>query len=213
MYHPHPVLYEISRTRAVCISEINLTRTMCINEINQSRRLFFNEINLTRMMFESRAKQLEEKINEKTTELSVANKKIDLLQSFCIANGLEVPFWNSAYPPSADASSMEALAAATAVSCANFALASETDAEGEKEYTDIMNSIKDFGDAYSGSYGHAYGGYYGYGNKGMKNLDFIPVPHYEEDSSEADDASEAGTSDYDYEEEYSEDEDESAYDP
>ena len=212
MYHPHPVFYEINRSRAVCISEINLTRTMCINEINQSRRLFFNEINLTRMMFESRAKQLEEKINEKTTELSVANKKIDLLQSFCISNGLEIPFWNSAYPPSADASSMEALAAATAVSCANFALDGKADAraiaESEKEYTDIMNSIKDFGDAYSGSYGHAYGGYYGYGNKGIKNLDFIPVPHYDEDSSEADDAS-----DYDYEEEYSEDEDESAYDP
>ena len=106
---------------------------------------------------------------------------------------------------------MEALAAATAVSCANFAIDGKADAreiaESEKEYTDIMNSIKDFGDAYDGSYGHAYGGYYGYGNKGIKNLDFIPVPHYEEDStSEADDTS-------DYEEEYSEDEDESAYDP
>lgn len=204
----YPVFYEINRTRALCIGEINLTRAMCINEINQSRRLFFNEINLTRMMFESRVKQLEEKVSENVTELSVANKKIDLLQSFCIANGLEVPFWNSTYPPSADVSSMESLAAATAVACANFALASETDAEGEKEYTDIMNSIKDFGDAYDGSYGHAYGGYYGYGNKGMNNLDFIPVPRYEEDAS----TSEANASS-DYEEEYSEDEDESAYDP
>ena len=170
------------------------------------------------MMFESRAKQLEEKINEKTTELSVANQKIDLLQSFCIANGLEIPFWNSAYPPSVDASSMEALAAATAVSCANFVLeekdgvvpmdVDEDEVDASVEYEDIMNSIKDFGDAYDGSYGHAYGGYYGYSNKGMKNLDFIPVPHYDEEES----TSEADASS-DYEEEYSEDEDESAYDP
>ena len=47
----------------------------------------------------------------------------------------------------------------------------------------------------------------------MKNLDFIPVPHYDEDSSEAGTSEADDASDYDYEEEYSEDEDESAYDP
>ena len=172
---------------------------MCINEVNQTRRLFFNEINLTRMMFESRIKQLEQKVIENTTDLSVANQKIDLLQSFCIANGLEIPFWNSTYPPSADVSSMEALSASTAVACANYVLEEEKDGvvpldvdEDDTEYEDIMNSIKDFGDAYDGSYGHAYGGYYG-----TNNLDFIQVPHYaseyEAGASEAG-ASEAGAS-------------------
>jgi len=196
----YPVFYEINRTRAMCISEINLTRTMCINEINQSRRLFVNEINLTRMMFESRVKQLEQKVCENTTDLSVANQKIDLLQSFCIANGLEVPFWNSAYPPPADVSSMEALSAATAVSCANFVLEEEKDgvvpmdvdseadaSEADAEYTDIMNSITDYGDAY------AYG-------DGGDNVDFIQVPYYDEEDAT-------------YYDEDSEEEDESSYDP
>jgi hypothetical protein len=205
----------------MCINEINLTRMMCVNEVNQTRRLFFNEINLTRMMFESRIKQLEQKVIENTTDLSVANQKIDLLQSFCITNGLEIPFWNSAYPPSADVSSMEALSASTAVACANFVLEEkdgvvpmDVDEGASEEYEDIMNSIKDFGDAYSGSYGHAYGGYYG-----TNNLDYIPVPHYasEAGASEAG-ASEAGASEYeesgdDYYESEEEEEDESAYDP
>jgi len=205
----------------MCINEINLTRMMCVNEVNQTRRLFFNEINLTRMMFESRIKQLEQKVIENTTDLSVANQKIDLLQSFCITNGLEIPFWNSAYPPSADVSSMEALSASTAVACANFVLEEEKDGvvpmdvdEGaSEEYEDIMNSIKDFGDAYSGSYGHAYGGYYG-----TNNLDYIPVPHYasEAGASEAgaseEDASEYEESGDDYYESEEEEEDESAYD-
>jgi len=248
----YSVVNEINLTRAMsvnmytmCINEINLTRMMCVNEVNQTRRLFFNEINLTRMMFESRIKQLEQKVIENTTDLSVANQKIDLLQSFCITNGLEIPFWNSAYPPSADVSSMEALSASTAVACANFVLeekdgvvpmdvdeagaseagaseAGASEAGASEEYEDIMNSIKDFGDAYSGSYGHAYGGYYG-----TNNLDYIPVPHYasEAGASEAgaieagaseEDASEAGASEYEesgddyYESE--EEEDESAYD-
>ena len=196
----YPVFYEINRTRAMCISEINLTRTMCINEINQSRRLFVNEINLTRMMFESRVKQLEQKVCENTTDLSVANQKIDLLQSFCIANGLEIPFWNSAYPPSVDASSMEALAAATAVACANFILEEEKDGvvpmdvdseadASEAEYTDIMNSITDYGDAYGDAYGD-----------GGDNVDFIQVPYYDEEDAT-------------YYDEDSEEEDESSYDP
>jgi hypothetical protein len=234
----YSVVNEINLTRAMsvnmytmCINEINLTRMMCVNEVNQTRRLFFNEINLTRMMFESRIKQLEQKVIENTTDLSVANQKIDLLQSFCITNGLEIPFWNSAYPPSADVSSMEALSASTAVACANFVLEEEKDgvvpmdvdeadaseagaseAGASEEYEDIMNSIKDFGDAYSGSYGHAYGGYYG-----TNNLDYIPVPHYaseagasEEDASE-EDASEYEESGDDYYES-EEEEDESAYD-
>jgi len=219
----YSVVNEINLTRAMsvnmytmCINEINLTRMMCVNEVNQTRRLFFNEINLTRMMFESRIKQLEQKVIENTTDLSVANQKIDLLQSFCITNGLEIPFWNSAYPPSADVSSMEALSASTAVACANFVLEEkdgvvpmDVDEGASEEYEDIMNSIKDFGDAYSGSYGHAYGGYYG-----TNNLDYIPVPHY---ASEAG-ASEAGASEYeesgdDYYESEEEEEDESAYDP
>jgi hypothetical protein len=225
----YSVVNEINLTRAMsvnmhtmCINEINLTRMMCVNEVNQTRRLFFNEINLTRMMFESRIKQLEQKVIENTTDLSVANQKIDLLQSFCIANGLEIPFWNSAYPPSADVSSMEALSASTAVACANFVLEEKDgvvpmdvdEADASEEYEDIMNSIKDFGDAYDGSYGHAYGGYYG-----TNNLDYIPVPHYasEAGASEAG-ASEAGASEYeesgdDYYESEEEEEDESAYDP
>lgn len=216
----HPVFHEINRSHAISIGEINMTRVMCINEVNQSRRLFFNEINLTRMMFESRLKQLEQKVSENTTDLSVANKKIDLLQSFCIANGLEIPFWNSAYPPSAAVSSMEALSASTAVACANFALEPVRDAYSDAEYADIANSISDYGDAYGSGgnyteaeYNDAYGqnvNTYGQDNYGYNiynhDLDFIPVPYYDEaDASDAE-TSDAETSDY-------EDEDESLYDP
>jgi hypothetical protein len=55
-------------------------------------------------------------------QLAFQNQCIQELQNICIANGLDIPFWNSKNPPSADVSSMEMLSAKTAIASAEFVL-------------------------------------------------------------------------------------------
>ncbi len=55
-------------------------------------------------------------------QLTLQNQRIQELQDICVANGLEVPFWSSKNPPSADVSSMEMLSAKTAIAAAEFVL-------------------------------------------------------------------------------------------
>lgn len=77
-----------------------------------------------------------QQLEQQKQQLAEQNNIIQILQDFCIKNGLEVPFWSAKHPPSAEVSSLEALSAATAVACADFVLQDEeqTDDEGMPNY-------------------------------------------------------------------------------
>lgn len=77
-----------------------------------------------------------QQLDQQKQQLAEQNNIIQILQDFCIKNGLEVPFWSAKHPPSAEVSSLEALSAATAVACADFVLQDEeqTDDEGMPNY-------------------------------------------------------------------------------
>lgn len=66
-----------------------------------------------------------QQLDQQKQQLAEQNNIIQILQDFCIKNGLEVPFWSAKHPPSAEVSSLEALSAATAVACADFVLQDE----------------------------------------------------------------------------------------
>ena len=71
-------------------------------------------------------------IEEQKQKLAEQNNIIQILQDFCIKNGLEIPFWSANHPPSAEVTSLEALSAATAVACADFVL--------QEQYEDMYYS-------------------------------------------------------------------------
>ena len=114
-------------------------------------QMMITEINATRKMFETRINRLAQTCDNTTSELSIANEKINRLQSFCISNGLEIPFWDSNHPPSSEVLTMDALSASTAVACANYLFDDNYNYEGVDN-----NTEKDIF---------------------AQNLDFIPVPH------------------------------------
>jgi len=68
-----------------------------------------------------------QQLEQQKQQLAEQNNIIQILQDFCIKNGLEVPFWSAKHPPSAEVSSLEALSAATAVACADFVLQDDND--------------------------------------------------------------------------------------
>jgi hypothetical protein len=74
-----------------------------------------------------------QKLAEQKQKLAEQNNAIQLLQTFCIENGLEIPFWSAKQPPSVEVSSLEALSAATAVASAEFVLQEDDDEEQEQE--------------------------------------------------------------------------------
>jgi hypothetical protein len=121
-----------------------------------------------------------QQLADQNQQLAEQNNIIQILQDFCIKNGLEVPFWSAKHPPSAEVSSLEALSAATAVACADFVLQDEEqpDDEGMPNYyfpyecaeavlsedsgeIDTLALDKEFGEKF--------------------NYDFIPVKRYKGD--------------------------------
>ena len=121
------------------------------------------------MMFESRLTRLEQCNNELTNELYNANQKINQLQEICIANGFTIPFWDSKHPPSFDNSSYEIQTAETAINCANFAIDDDDD-DDDDEYDDDKDSGVDYNEQATITDQDIF----------AQNLDFIPVPLYEE---------------------------------
>ena len=131
-------------------------------------------------MFESRLTRLEQCNNELTNELYNANQKINQLQEICIANGFTIPFWDSKHPPSFDNSSYEIQTAETAINCANFAIDDDDD-EYDDEYDDDKDSGVDYNEEATTTDQDIF----------AQNLDFIPVPSYEEEEEDNDKAAEA----------------------
>lgn len=123
-------------------------------------QMIINEINATRKMFNTRLNRLAQTCEETMSELSIANEKINRLQSFCISNGLEIPFWDSNHPPSSEVLTMDALSASTAVACANFLFDDECDDDDQGVDNNTEKDIF------------------------AQNLDFIPVPREDEDEDE-----------------------------
>ena len=123
------------------------------------------------------------KCQQETVEiLQTQNAIIQRLQDYCISQGLEIPFWDGTHPPSAEVSSLEALAAETAVHSAEHVLQDEDDfypfaivpsledlteetAVQAAEYVLREDEEEYFNDAYS------------YSSEAIRgNADFIPLP-------------------------------------
>jgi len=65
---------------------------------------------------------IRQKEEETKAVLYRQNEAIQLLQDFCMTQGLTIPFWDSKHPPAEEVSSIEALSAATAAYTANYVL-------------------------------------------------------------------------------------------
>jgi hypothetical protein len=85
------------------------------------------EMKKNREFLEEQQEQLAYELAQQKQELAQQNNTMQILQDFCIKNGLEIPFWSAKHPPSAEVSSLEALSAATAVACADFVLQDDND--------------------------------------------------------------------------------------
>lgn len=96
-----------------------LTRT--IREMKKNRE--FLEEQQEQLAYE--LAQQKQELAQQKQQLAEQNNTMQILQDFCIKNGLEIPFWSAKHPPSAEVSSLEALSAATAVACADFVLQHE----------------------------------------------------------------------------------------
>ena len=88
----------------------------------QQEQLAYEMAQQNQHMAEHLAEHLAEHMAEQKQQLAEQNNIMQMLQDFCIKNGLEIPFWSAKHPPSAEVSSLEALSAATAVACADFVL-------------------------------------------------------------------------------------------
>jgi hypothetical protein len=99
--------------------DARLTRT--IREMKKNRE--FLEEQQEQLAYE--LAQQKQQLAQQKQELAQQNNTMQILQDFCIKNGLEIPFWSAKHPPSAEVSSLEALSAATAVACADFVLQEE----------------------------------------------------------------------------------------
>jgi hypothetical protein len=86
------------------------------------------EIYKNNQFVQKQQEELARELEEQKQKLEEQNNSIQILQDFCIQNGLEVPFWSKSHPPSVEVSSLEALSAATAVASADFVLADHDEA-------------------------------------------------------------------------------------
>ena len=102
-----------------------LTRT--IREMKKNREFLQDQQEQLAYEMAEQKQQLAEHLAQQKQQLAEHNNTMQILQDFCIKNGLEIPFWSAKHPPSAEVSSLEALSAATAVACADFVLQDETD--------------------------------------------------------------------------------------
>lgn len=72
------------------------------------------------LFVQAQQEEVGRELAEQKQKLAEQNNTMQILQDFCIKNGLEIPFWSAKHPPSAEVSSLEALSAATAVACVDF---------------------------------------------------------------------------------------------
>jgi hypothetical protein len=103
--------------------DARLTRT--IREMKKNREFLEEQQEQLAYELAQQKQQLAEHLAEQKQQLAEQNNIMQILQDFCIKNGLEIPFWSAKHPPSAEVSSLEALSAATAVACADFVLQHE----------------------------------------------------------------------------------------
>ena len=157
-----------------------LTRT--IREMKKNREFLEEQQEQLAYELAQQKQQLAEHLAEQKQQLAEQNNAIQLLQDFCIKNGLEIPFWSAKHPPSAEVSSLEALSAATAVACADFVL--QDDNDQHMAYNSIPYECVDsvlFEDTYeAGTCGaDTYEVDQEFGE--IFNYDYIPVNSYEAD--------------------------------
>ena len=135
------------------------------------------EMKKNREFLEEQQEQNAHELVEQKQQLAEQNNIIQILQDFCIKNGLEVPFWSAKHPPSAEVSSLEALSAATAVACADFVLQDE--AQNDEDMTNSCIPYEcaeavlseDSGEVDTLALDKEFGENF--------NYDFIPVKRYE----------------------------------
>ena len=159
--------------------DARLTRTMI--EMKKNREFLQEQQEQQEQQARELAEQKQE-LAEQKQQLVDQNNAIQLLQDFCIKNGLEIPFWSAKHPPSAEVSSLEALSAATAVACADFVLQDDNDEHMAYNYIpyECVDSVlleetceADTCEADTCELDQEFGETF--------NYDFIPVNLYEED--------------------------------
>ena len=139
-----------------------------LSNIDKRQMRLSAEIYKNNQFVQAQQEQIAYEMAEQKQKLAEQNNIIQILQDFCIKNGLEIPFWSANHPPSAEVTSLEALSAATAVACADFVLQDEeyNEAEDNFNYDFIPYECAEavLADA-----------------EDNFNYDFIPVNSYEED--------------------------------
>jgi hypothetical protein len=107
-----------------------------LSNIDKRQMRLSAEIYKNKQFVQAQQDQIAYEMAEQKQKLAEQNNIIQILQDFCIKNGLEIPFWSANHPPSAEVTSLEALSAATAVACADFVLQYQ-DEDLDLEYSSI----------------------------------------------------------------------------
>jgi hypothetical protein len=136
---------------------------------NKSRRLSKNELQMLREDREFYHNELEAQMQEQQdvedsymSQLWEQNDMIQRLQSICIQNGLDIPFWDAKNPPAFEDTTYDLSSAQTALECSSVLFTDEevnesTDALAHECAVSVLN-------------------------EDIWTQDFIPVPYYENDN-------------------------------
>ncbi len=146
------------------------------NRNQDEQRLRRTESLVTIMMHQVNI--INDREEENKAELMKQNETIQRLQDFCITQGLEIPFWDTRDPPTAEVSSMETLAAETAVKTAEYVLNREyEDDEEEASLMEAASTAKSTAEYVLKEEDKAEA--YGYTSAAIReNEDYIPLPQY-----------------------------------